>query len=309
MAKRAQLKSLGDVDIRLVRIFVAVTEAGGLAASEPQLNIGRSTISKHIADLETRLGLKLCNRGPAGFSLTSEGERVLRSAHKLLSSIDDFRSSVDDIHIRLAGTLRFGLFDQSTTNPQAHLHDAIRAFDGLAPDVALEIFVEPPNSLEARVIEGSLDIAVVPTHRRSASLDYDMLYEEWMTLYCGAGHPLFEAEPGVPVDLSGQKYAGFGFNSPNLQAGQSLGLRRAARVQDEEALSLLIQSGSYLGFLADHVAETFLRKGKVRPVAADRTRYVSQFAAITRRQPERDRKTQTFLSCLRRAHPDRGITR
>ncbi|WP_298291949.1 LysR family transcriptional regulator [uncultured Litoreibacter sp.] len=305
MVKRAQLKSLGDVDIRLVRVFVAVTESGGLAAAEPELNIGRSTISKHVADLEMRMGLKLCNRGPAGFSLTIEGDRVLRSARKMLSSIDDFQSSVDNIHTNLAGTLRLGLFDQSTTNPNAHIHDAIHHFDKLAPDVSLEISVEPPNGIEGRVIDGSMDIGIVPIHRQSASLNYDTLYEEWMTLYCGAGHPLFDLPPTQhpTLDLSEHKYAGFGFNSPNMKAGQTLGMRRAARVQDEEALSLLIQSGSYLGFLADHVAETFLSKGKVRPVAPERSKYVSTFAAITRKQPEPDRKTHTFLTCLKDAHP------
>ncbi len=64
MARKALVKNLGDIDIRLLRIFKIVAECGGLAASEFELNIGRSTISKHISDLETRLGMKLCNRGP-----------------------------------------------------------------------------------------------------------------------------------------------------------------------------------------------------------------------------------------------------
>ena len=87
-----------------------------------------------------------------------------------------------------------------------------------------------------------------------------------------------------------------------MKAGQSLGLSRTARVQEEEALSLLIQSGCYLGFLADHVAETFLRKGTVRPIASADTSYSSTFAAITRKKPGPDRKTLEFLDCLRAFH-------
>ena len=78
MAKRALLSTLGDVDIRLLRIFVVVAECSGIAASELELNIGKSTISKHISDLEHRIGLRICNRGPSGFSLTTEGEKVLK---------------------------------------------------------------------------------------------------------------------------------------------------------------------------------------------------------------------------------------
>ncbi|GFE64803.1 LysR family transcriptional regulator [Litoreibacter roseus] len=301
MAKRAILKSLGNVDIRLVRVFVAVAECGGLAASEPELNIGRSTISKHIADLEMRMGLKLCNRGPAGFSLTPEGEQVLASARRLLNSIDLFQSEVDNIHENLTGTLRLGLFDQSTTNPNAQIHKAIQAYDELAPDVLLDVSVEPPNIIEARIVEGTLDLGIVPVHRPSPSLRYRDLYREHMTLYCGEGHPLF-SDDGATIDVARHKYAGFGFNSPNMTAGQSLGLRRAARVQDEEALSLLIQSGAYLGFLADHSAAPFVAAGKVKPVDPENSRYVSMFAAITRKHPEPDRKTIRFLNCLTQAH-------
>lgn len=305
MAKRALIRTLSDVDIRLVRIFIIVTECRGFAASEFELNIGRSTISKHIADLETRIGLKLCNRGPSGFSLTPEGEQVLIAARKLLSSIDGFQSEIDDIHTTLTGTLRIGLFDQSSTNPNANIHKAIRQFDKIAPEVDLEVALDPPSALEARVTDGSLHAAIVPIHRHSTLLNYIPLYSEKMTLYCGEGHSLFDTARDLPLaelNLADHKYAGYAFNSPNMMAGQNLGITRAARVQEEEALSLLIQSGRYIGFLADHVAETFIRKGIVRPIAPDETSYTSTFAAITRKKPEADRKTLEFISCLTSFH-------
>lgn len=305
MAKRALIRTLSDVDIRLVRIFIIVTECRGFAASEFELNIGRSTISKHIADLETRIGLKLCNRGPSGFSLTPEGEQVLIAARKLLSSIDGFQSEIDDIHTTLTGTLRIGLFDQSSTNPNANIHKAIRQFDKIAPEVDLEVALDPPSALEARVTDGSLHAAIVPIHRHSTLLNYIPLYSEKMTLYCGEGHSLFDTARDLPLaelNLADHKYAGYAFNSPNMMAGQNLGITRAARVQEEEALSLLIQSGRYIGFLADHVAETFIRKGIVRPIAPDETSYTSTFAAITRKKPEADRKTLEFISCLTAFH-------
>ncbi|MDW3225202.1 MAG: LysR family transcriptional regulator [Paracoccaceae bacterium] len=301
MAKRALIRSLSDVDIRLVRIFIIVTECRGFAASEFELNIGRSTISKHISDLELRIGLKLCNRGPSGFSLTPEGEQVLVAARKLLSSIDGFQSEIDNIHTTLTGTLRLGLFDQSSTNPNANIHKAIQKYDQIAPEVDLEVALDPPSTLEARVIDGSLHAAIVPIHRHSTLLNYIPLYCERMTLYCGEGHSLFDVASNLPLadlNLADHKYAGYAFNSPNMMAGQNLGITRAARVQEEEALSLLIQSGRYIGFLADHVAETFIRKGIVRPIAPGETSYTSTFAAITRKKPEADRKTLEFISCL-----------
>ena len=48
---------VSDVDLRLLRVFRNVVDSGGFAAAELQLNIGRSTISRHIKDLEARLGV------------------------------------------------------------------------------------------------------------------------------------------------------------------------------------------------------------------------------------------------------------
>lgn len=305
MAKRAVLNALSDVDIRLIRIFITVSECGGFAASELELNIGRSTISRHISDLEHRVGLVLCNRGPSGFSLTPEGEQVLTASKRLLSSIEGFQSEVDEIHTHLTGTLRIGLFDQSSTNPNAKIDEAIRRFDKAAPEVSLEIAFGPPSPLETRVLDGTLDLAIVPMHRQSSSLDYLLLYEEQMSLYCGKDHSLFFAEPNAPLDqlkLARFKYAGYAFNSPNMKAGQTLGLRRAARVQEEEALVLLVKSGRYLGYLAHHVAAPFEAQHIIKAVAPKLTGYSTTFAAISRTKPKPQRKTLEFLKCLRVAH-------
>ena len=48
MASRAVLGQVGDVDVRLLRVFRSVAEAGGVSAAELELNIGRSAISRRV---------------------------------------------------------------------------------------------------------------------------------------------------------------------------------------------------------------------------------------------------------------------
>ena len=59
MPSRAALGQISDMDLRLLRVFRTVVDCGGMAAAELELNIGTSTVSRHIKDLETRLGLVL----------------------------------------------------------------------------------------------------------------------------------------------------------------------------------------------------------------------------------------------------------
>jgi hypothetical protein len=82
---RAVLGQLTDMDLRLLRVFKSVVECGGMAAAELELNIGTSTVSRHVKDLETRLGLVLCRRGRAGFALTAEGQQIYDETLRLLA--------------------------------------------------------------------------------------------------------------------------------------------------------------------------------------------------------------------------------
>ena len=66
--QRAVLGQVADMDLRLLQVFKSVVECGGMAAAELELNIGTSTVSRHVKDLEARLGLTLCRRGRAGFA-------------------------------------------------------------------------------------------------------------------------------------------------------------------------------------------------------------------------------------------------
>ena len=304
MARKAPLGRISDVDIRLLRVFHAVVACRGLSAAEVELNIGRSTISRHLSDLELRLGVKLCDRGPAGFSLTPEGERVHEASTGLFSAINSFQTEIDDVHLRMTGHLEIALFDKTISNPEACLPQAIERFDDIAPTVTVGIHVEPVNVIESGILTGRFNVAIVPVQRETSGMDYFPLYAEQMYLYCGSRHPLYsEPEDRIRQEHVRQhKYAGIGFHSPNLIVSHQLQLTRNAEVYDEHALAALILSGRYLGFLPDHYAERFVEAGAMRCLRPDVYHYQSNHAAVLGRTPKPSRLVETFLECLLSAH-------
>jgi len=302
--KKAVLGQISDMDLRLLRVFRAVVDCGGMAAAELELNIGTSTVSRHIKDLETRLGLTLCRRGRAGFALTPEGQQIYDQTTALLAATDAFRAGVDAIHQRMGGALHVALFDKTASNPASHIAQALAAFTREAPDVALHLHVGTLNAIERGVLDGQYQVGIIPGHRSSEALEYAELFDETMLLYCGPTHPLFAAEQ-VPKDwdgLRGQPFAGLGYHSPNMEVSQQLRLARKATGYDQEAIATLILSGAFLGFLPDHYAQSFVRAGQMRPVNAAVFRYTCQFFAIARRSPQPGRATRAFLDCLAKAH-------
>lgn len=304
MGKRAVLGQLADVDIRLLRIFRVVAEAGGISAAELELNIGRSTISRHIKDLETRLGVTLCHRGRAGFALTGEGQQVYDATLRLIAALDEFRAEVSEVHEQMTGKLVIALFDKTVTNPECKIYKALQYFDELAPEVSIEIYVEPLNTIEQGVMEGTYHVGIIPQHRPSTSLNYQFLFNEPMHLYCGYHHPLFSrADITISdADILAAKYAGLGYHSPNMERGRELGMQRAATVYDQEGILTLLLSGKYLGYLPDHYAKSFVEQGLVRAIGEKLFQYNCEFSAISRRSPKPGRVVATFLKALQEVH-------
>jgi len=303
---RAALGQLSDMDIRLLRVFKTVADCGGMAAAELELNIGSSTVSRHVKDLETRLNLTLCRRGRAGFALTPEGQQIYAETLRLLASADAFRNRVDEIHQRMGGELHLAMFDKTASNPAGHIGEAIALFAAQAPDVALHLHVAPLNGIERGVLDGQFHVGIIPGHRSSGLLAYDELFTETMYLYCSAAHPLFAANAArQPADwpaLRRYPFAGLGYHSPNLDLAQKAQLPRAATGYDQESIATLILSGRFLGFLPEHYAEAFVRQGRMQAVRPEVFRYDCSFFGIVRATPQPPRVTLALQACLRRAH-------
>ena len=276
----AVLGQVSDTDVRLLRIFRAIVESGGFSAAELALGLSAPALSRHMKDLEIRLGVVLCRRGRAGFALTEDGERVYRASESLFAAFDQFISEVEDDREVLRGTLSIALFDQIVSNPAARIDRAFQRFGELAPDVRLEIHVQPLNQIEQGVLEGRYQVGISPEHRRSARLDYLYLFSEAMSLYHGDEHDFARNAPETPEVVRQARFAGLGYHSPNMLAAQQLELNRSAVAYDQEAVAHLILSSHYIGFLPDHYAAPWVQDRRMFPVLRSTFNYAPRYSAI-----------------------------
>jgi len=167
--------SLSKADIHLLYVFSAVVEARGFSAAQIALNVSPSTISRQVSDLETRLGMRLCERGRKGFRLTDEGEVVLSAARKLFSALDRFGDIVDGTRGKLAGRLTLAVIDNWALNDDAPIMGALTRFVEAAPDVSLELHVLAPDDIEIAVQDGHATLGVGVFHRHKPTLAYTPL--------------------------------------------------------------------------------------------------------------------------------------
>lgn len=303
MKTRALLTNLAEADLRLLRVFVAIAESGGLAAAELRLNISRSVISRHLKDLETRLAVRLCERGRAGFALTEEGQVVLDAARRLLAQIENFRAEVADLHAGLRGELNLVVFDKFVSNPDCRLAEALAAFGREAPGVSFNVHVAGSSEIEQGLLEGRYQVAVHPFHRASESFVSVRLFDEHLPLYAAPGHPLV-AGGRVADDAEWRRadFVGLGYHSPNMEHFWRLGLQPAARAFEQEASVLLIRSGRYAGFLPDHYARAFEARGELVRIESDTLHYSCEWQASVARSPAPGRIARRFVELLKQMH-------
>jgi len=303
--KRALLpRRIADTDLRLLRLFKVVADCGGLAAAEVELNLSLSSISRQLSELEDRLGLVLCKRGRAGFSLTTEGAEVYRAVERLLAATEGFRNSINSLHHNLTGEINAGLFENTSSHPDARMPRAISLFAAAAPEARLNLHVGSITRIEQGVLGGQFAVGLLPTTPRHESLHYDPLFIETMHLYVGKEHPFFaDTRPTLGWDdIRGLRLAALAYQSPNLTLMHERQLQRAASASDQEAVLVLVLSGCYAGFLPTHMAAPFVQQNQLRALAPDRISYTATYHCIRRREIGRSRLADALHRAVAAAH-------
>jgi DNA-binding transcriptional LysR family regulator len=274
----APVPNLTETDLRLLRIFRAVAEAGGLTAAETQLCMERSTISRHLLAFETRLGSRLCFRGPSGFELTDFGRRALHASIAACDALETVRHELNLARNILSGELKVGIADNCLSNPRCRLAETLAQFRETAPDVALNISIGLPSALVEDVLERRLHLAISGQPASNSKLEYASLFTEEFRLYTAAATPLsLESLPDGDVVL---------VTRTNDRRTQNL----AKRVQIErhavafglEAVATMLIGGGVVGFLPTHYAEMLAPIHRLQEVSgAEAFRYTTQFSLIS----------------------------
>lgn len=295
------LSNLTDLDIRLIRIFLAVVDAGGLTPAQSTLSMGQPAISTQLATLEARLGYRLCNRGRAGFELTAKGERFVQLSRKLMSSFSHFASEARNMDKKLVGTVNIGLIGQMPENQNMLLSKAIALFRQRSQMVRFSIVVLPPSELEAQLLTGEIQLAIGYFWHWLPNIEYTPLFVERQVAYCGLNHPLFKNAGNLNEEhIAGYEWA---WRSYPLTAKQALFPNNITeKANNMEAIAILILSSHHLGYLPTHFAASYVQQVLIKPLNAEKFKYDVTFHLATRTQNVHDDILRALLEDIREAH-------
>ena len=119
-------------------VFAAVVENNSLAGAARAKNISPSVVSKQLAALEDRLGVRLLNRTTRRISLTEVGSAYYDRCKRILADVDEAEVAVSQSHAAPRGRLKI---TAPTTFAHRHVAPHLPSFIARFPDVEVQLLV------------------------------------------------------------------------------------------------------------------------------------------------------------------------
>lgn len=179
-----------------LRSFVEVVDAGSFVAAADRLGLSKAAVSRHVAELEARLGVRLLHRTTRKLSLTEDGEVFQARARQLLRDLEEAEAEIGTRSreavglVRVSAPVSFGIL---------HLADAWGAFRRKHARVALEVNLS--DRITDLADEG-VDVAVRIARLPASSLVSRTLASTRMVLCASPQYLKRAGKPRHPSELA-----------------------------------------------------------------------------------------------------------
>jgi len=144
------------LDIDSMRAFITIVETGGVTRAAKKLNLSQSAVSHKMKRLERRLNRSFFGRVDGRMTLSSEGERLLEYARRLVKLHDEACASFHQSD--LSGKLRLGITEDVTAPGMAQI---LSSFATSYPNIALTSRVAHTPELLRWLAQGDIDMALI----------------------------------------------------------------------------------------------------------------------------------------------------
>jgi DNA-binding transcriptional LysR family regulator len=177
-----------NLDIDVLRSFVAVAETRSFTAAAQAVSRTQSTISVQIKNLEQRIGFPLFERSHRSVTTTPRGERLLAYARDILRLNDEGVRSVTQSQVK--GRIRLGITEYFAPD---HVPSLLAQFREVFPAVDIQVTCGVTGMLRTMQRNGDLDVVI--GRRDPGSQDGELIRTEAVEWVSGSGYRVDAESP------------------------------------------------------------------------------------------------------------------
>jgi DNA-binding transcriptional LysR family regulator len=175
-----------ELELRHLRVFVAVVEAGGHTRAARRLGVSQSTVSETLISLERALGTELFRKGVKGVTLTRSGEALLPHARRILSQTGELVAELAGVTTQVKATLTVAAVESISTYV---LPQRLAALREKWPGVRLEVATRVCADIRESVAAGRIDLGLV-LEVDAGTRDDSVLATARLVVFGAPSHPL-----------------------------------------------------------------------------------------------------------------------
>jgi LysR family hca operon transcriptional activator len=192
------------MELRHLRYFVAVIDAGSLTTAAERLHTSQPSLSRQIRDLEYQVGAKLLSRSVRGVVLTDAGKAFLDHARLALAQVDAAGEAARNVAQPAKQAFAIGFL---TGHEMNWLSQAMHLLRDDLKNIQVTISSDYSPDLAEALIRGRLDVAFL---RMEPGLDlgYEVVDKEPLVVLMPSDHRLTAREAVHPSELSGEIFIG-----------------------------------------------------------------------------------------------------
>jgi DNA-binding transcriptional LysR family regulator len=190
-----------NISLRQLRVFLAVARQQHFRRAAESLHLSQPAVSRHIAELESELGLKLFDRNTREVVPTEAGRYLESAIGRVLDELEGVLAHVHSeserrrgkVHVASVPTLSAGLMPQC-------IADCARRF----PDLAIQLHDQAQTMVLDSVRGGEVDFGLAIEPPDTGEFDSELLLRDPFMLVCRPGHPLASLDRVPWRKLQGQ---------------------------------------------------------------------------------------------------------
>jgi LysR family hca operon transcriptional activator len=204
------------MELRHLRYFVAVAEAGGLTgAAQRKLHTSQPSLSRQIRDLEEEVGAQLLTRRARGIELTPAGQTFLDHARLVLSQVDAAGEAARRVAHPGKPCFTMGFL---TGHELKWMPEALRILRDELPNIDVMISSQYSPLLAEGLSKGKIDAAFLRRESGMPELAYRVLVKESLMVILPNNHRLAALKSISPKDLAGETFVAVSNTAPVLRA-------------------------------------------------------------------------------------------
>jgi LysR family transcriptional regulator for metE and metH len=300
---------LSRLEVRDLRMVIAVAAEGSLTQAGAVLNVSQPALSRHLRQLETRIGTPLFLRTGTRMVPTPTGELLLRHAVGVLEQLQAAELAIQSSGMIERRVLRVG----TDCYTGYHWLPGLSNRFGLAhPDVEVQIAFDAAGDPLPMLRRGEIDIALLTRYRQPRGIEVSKLFTDELVAAISPRHAWASRPFLLPKDFAAVRLlllsapeTSFFINTVLKPAG--VRPKHVADVQLIGAMAALIEADFGIGVLPSWTMATEFRAGRLVPLRLNRHGTFRTWFGAVRKAQARDRSIQDFMLALSTGVPASGF--